>query len=143
MIGTVLVGLAALLPPAEAVAEARGARVGRVLIEGHTDTPDRFVLEQLRLFPGSKVRAAAVRDARARLRALGAFRTATVELLPGEFDGDFLDVRVRVAERPGNWLVFGLWELAVGAADALAGLDPGPLAREWAHLRERWRAGTR
>jgi hypothetical protein len=51
-------------------------------------------------------------------------------LLPNEFDSQFVDVRVRVAERPGNWITFGLAGMLEGAIISTLFLDPDPILGE-------------
>ena len=73
-------------------------RVGQIIIEGNTKTPDKKILDQLQLVPGQVFNNPAALDAaRARLEKAG-FRGATVEALPHESDAVYADIRVKVDE---------------------------------------------
>lgn len=119
-----------------AVAAAVGAaapgkepdRVGRIIVEGNTDTPDGVILRHLDLHPGQVLDYARLAAYRDRLRGAWLFDPAAppaVEVLPNEFDGRFKDIRVRVTERPWNWAVFAARDGLVG----LGALDPDLLWR--------------
>ncbi len=94
-------------------------RVGRILVVGNTDTPDRVILNRLvGLAPGRKASPATLRRAEGRLRAIGVFKSnpwrgtgPTVEVFPNELDNEYFDVLIRVVERPGNWVPFSLAEV--------------------------------
>jgi outer membrane protein assembly factor BamA len=95
-----------------------GSRVGRIIIEGNTDTPDHVILEQVPMRPGARFRSADLNAARDGLRRCGYFPVnpwqgvgPTVQLSPNELDSEFVDVRIRVNERPGNWLRYGMSEV--------------------------------
>lgn len=97
-------------------------RVGRIVIEGNTDTPDRVILEHVPLRPGQRLRYADLIAARDGLRKCGHFRVnpwrdvgPTVEALPNELDNQFRDVRIRIQEKPLNWLRFGARDLILAA----------------------------
>ena len=113
------------LSPVQALGEYR---VGRIVIEGNTHTPDRVILDMVPFRPGQKLRTADLLAARERLRKCGYFPVnpwrgvgPTVQVLSNEFDSEFLDVRVRVNERPGNWLRFGAADVVVAAVSGDAG----------------------
>jgi len=72
-------------------------RVGLIIIEGNTKTPDKRILDKLGMRPGEVLRYPALEEARARLIKAG-FRDATVEILPNKSDSQFKDIRVRVDE---------------------------------------------
>jgi len=140
MLLTSLVVLSISLAGSEHFAEAAGAYYGRIIIEGNEDTPDSVILGELEFRPGQKVTAAAMRAARERLRACGAFRSnpwrgtgPTVELVPNVLDSGFVDVRIRIQERPGNWLVFGL----AGAIESAMYLDAEGVLDEFDRIRRR------
>ncbi len=94
-------------------------RVGRILVVGNTDTPDRVILNRLvGLAPGGKGTPATLRQAEGRLRGIGAFKSnpwrgtgPTVQVFPNELGSEFLDVVIRVEERSGNWVPFALAEV--------------------------------
>jgi hypothetical protein len=99
-----------------------GTRVGRIIIEGNTETPDRVVLELLPMRPGMKLSSADLLAARDRLHKCGFFPVnpwrglgPVVQLLPTELDDTFVDVRIRVTERPGNWLRYEVREVLTTA----------------------------
>ncbi len=72
-------------------------RVGRIIIEGNTKTPDKKILDKLEFCPGQLLHYPALDAARARLEKAG-FRGVTVEVVPGELDANYKDVRVKVDE---------------------------------------------
>jgi hypothetical protein len=105
--------------PVQALGESR---VGRIIIEGNTDTPDRAILECLSFRPGSKLRSADLLAAQDRIRKCGFFPVnpwlgvgPTVQVLQNELDEVFLDIRIRVNERPGNWLRYDVREVLITA----------------------------
>ena len=80
-------------------------RVGRVVIEGNTATPDRVVLWLLALRPGQILKYPQLEASR-KMLGCGLFdRTTppTVEVIANELDS-FKDIRVRVTERPEAWV---------------------------------------
>jgi hypothetical protein len=92
--------------------------VGRVIIDGNTDTPDRVILNCIDFRPGQKTTRAVLRQAGKRIRATGVFKSnpwrgvgVTVNVLPNELDSDYFDILIRVQERPGNYLAFGVTEI--------------------------------
>ncbi|MBN9118925.1 MAG: hypothetical protein J0I06_07160 [Planctomycetes bacterium] len=77
--------------------EAKGPdRVGRIIIEGNTKTPDKKILALLELQPGQILTYLGLEEARARFKK-GKF-SATVEVIPNELDSTFKDIRVKVVE---------------------------------------------
>lgn len=99
-------------------------RVGRLVIEGNTATPDSVILDMVGLRPGQTATVGQVRKAEARLRESDLFRAnrwrgtgPTVRVLPDEIGSEFLDVLISVEERPWNFLAFGTWELMVAAVN--------------------------
>lgn len=95
-------------------------RVGRIIIEGNTETPDWFILTFVELRPGQVLRYPDLGTARKRLVALRHFDTDAppiIEVIPNEIDAKFKDVRVTVKERPGAWVRIAVleevWEVAV------------------------------
>lgn len=114
-------------------------RIGRVFIEGNTDTPDTVILHQVFLFPGQILPYPRLAEARARLARMGLFDPAeppTVEVLPNEFKSEFKDIRIRVRERPWNWAIFTTYDVftAVLQLDAEGLLHAA--ARVWWKLRD-------
>ena len=90
-------------------------RVGRVIIEGNADTPDRVIQLAVGQWPGQVLDRAKLGRAETRLNKLGLFRSASVEVLPCEIaDCIFKDIRVRVEERSWVWLTFASEDLVVG-----------------------------
>src|SRR5262249_53824238 len=77
--------------------ETEPDRVGRIIIEGNTKTPDAKILEKLELRPGQILQYPKLEDARVKLEKAG-FRNVTVEVLPNELDPIFKDIRVRIDE---------------------------------------------
>ncbi|HUR52710.1 MAG TPA: POTRA domain-containing protein [Gemmataceae bacterium] len=103
--------MAFLLAWAVAAAQKEPDRVGRILIEGNTDTPNRVILSQLDFRPGQILQYPQLDAARKQLAKLGLFDATdppAVEVLPNEFGGQFKDIRVRVTERSGNWALFAV-----------------------------------
>lgn len=74
-------------------------RVGRIIIEGNTKTPDKKILENLDIRPGQLLRYPALEAARAKLEKAG-FAGTTIEIVASESDLKFKDIRIRVNE-PG------------------------------------------
>ena len=72
-------------------------RVGRIIIEGNTKTPDSKILDKLELRPGQVLKYPALEESRRNLEKAG-FRGVTVEALPNDLDETFKDIRVRVEE---------------------------------------------
>jgi hypothetical protein len=79
-----------LLPP------ANPDRVGQIIIEGNTTTPNQKILDMLGITPGDVLRYPALEEARAKLKK--AFQDSTVEVIPGDLDSVFKNIRVRVVE---------------------------------------------
>ena len=79
--------------------EAEPDRVGRIIIEGNTKTPDEKIHALLELRPGQILQYPKLDTARTRLEKAG-FSGATVEVLPDEIGSTFKDVRVKVIEPP-------------------------------------------
>jgi outer membrane protein assembly factor BamA len=121
MLATVLaIACAGATFPVQAQA---GSRVGRIIIEGNTETPDRAILELLSARPGAVLRAEDLVATRERLRKCGFFLVnpwrgigPTVQMLPNELGDTFVDIRIRVNERPGNWLRYEVREVMTTAA---------------------------
>jgi hypothetical protein len=97
-------------------------RIANIYIEGNTDTPAGVIRNHLDLRSGQRFDPAALAQAEMRLRASGLFKSnpwrgtgAVVIAVPNDFDSEFVDVLVRVEERPGNWLPFGLMEVTWAA----------------------------
>ena len=132
-----VVGLAMVVAQPEIRGPLLGVRCGRIVIEGNTDTPDRYIATLLDLRPGQKIQLGSLRAAQERLRASGVFQTnpwrgvgPAVELSPPVFESEYWDVRIRVVERPGNWLTFCLLDLIESAVHATLFLYPARLC--WA-----------
>lgn len=111
-----------LVGSAAAQGEDRPSRVARVIIEGNTATPDDVILSHFELRPGQIMNPKAVRAAEVRLRECGLFRVnrwrgagPTVEIVPNDFGTEFLDILIRVEERPWNFLAFASVELIEAA----------------------------
>ena len=81
----------------QAAKEAEPDRVGRIIIEGNTKTPDQKILDKLEFRPGQILQYPALETARAKLEKAG-FKSVTVEVVPNELDATFKDIRVRVEE---------------------------------------------
>lgn len=150
---SVVVGMAALVAAPELLAPALGARWGRIIIEGNTDTPDRVVLDLLDFRPGQRIGVGSVQEARRRLRACNSFQYnpwrgvgPVVELVPNEFDSLFWDVRIRVVDRPGSWIGYSLSALFRAAAYAVVHRDPDAahaVYRELEYIVDRTRRESR
>jgi len=77
---------------------AQPDRVGRIIIEGNTQTPDEKILNALALQPGQILQHTRLEYARMRLQKAG-FRSVIVEIIPNDLGDDtFKDVRIRVEE---------------------------------------------
>lgn len=74
-------------------------RVGQILIEGNTKTPDQKILDKLDFRPGQILQYPALEASRAKLEKAG-FCEVTVEVIaaPNKLDSTFKDVRVKVTE---------------------------------------------
>lgn len=72
-------------------------RVGRIIIEGNTRSPDRKILDKCDFRPGQILQYPKLEAARAALEKAG-FRGVTVEAIPDEIGSPFIDIRVRVNE---------------------------------------------
>jgi hypothetical protein len=102
-------------------------RVGRIVIEGNTATPDRVILGALLdLRPGQILRYPQL-DAARKLLGCGLFDRATpptVEVIPNELDGTFKDIRIRLTERPDAWAYYAaidtVWGVVTLDFEALA-----------------------
>jgi outer membrane protein assembly factor BamA len=81
-------------PPAK---EKEPDRVGRIIIEGNTKTPDGKILDKLDLHSGQILQYPKLEAARARLEKAG-FRGVVVEAIPNELDPTFKDIRVKIDE---------------------------------------------
>lgn len=102
----------------ERFAEANHQRYGQIVLEGNKFIADGAILEMLPLRPGAVIVAADVHAARAKLRKCGLFKTnpwrriePTIEFHRSELDDIFIDVRIRIEEKPGLWLTFCLSNL--------------------------------
>lgn len=98
-------------------------RVGRIIIEGNDQTPDRVIYEHVSFRPGQVLRNADLVAAQESLRKCGHFAVnpwrgigPRVQLVQNELDFLFLDVRISVQEKPLNWLKFGAAEVVTAAA---------------------------
>ncbi len=112
-------------------------RVGRIVIEGNAATPDQVILRQFRLRPGQVLDYKSLEDARTRLSRLVIFDDEDepiVEVIPSKFGEQFVDIRIRVKERPHSWFVFA----ALQVEDARATRDP---ERMWGDFSYRMRGG--
>jgi hypothetical protein len=83
--------------------EPSGAkRVGRIVIQGNTITEDGVILDMVDLRPGQVIEPSRLEEANARLKKAEKkrkFQSATVELMPNEWDSIYLDVLVKVKEK--------------------------------------------
>lgn len=105
-----------LAGPAGRADDPKPDRVGRIIVEGNTATPDGFLLHLVRLYPGQVLKYPELDRAAKRLAATGLFgidRPPTVEVLPNEFDSEFRDVVIRVEERPGNRAIWAAVDVVV------------------------------
>ena len=103
-------------------------RVGRITIEGNTDTPDDIILGYVNLRPGQILKYPSIQSATHNLIHCQLFdlnSPPTVEVVPNELDSTFKDIRVRVKERPGNWIIFATTD----AAWAIVTLDSDLMQR--------------
>ena len=132
-----VVALLALAGDLEFTAPLTSARYGRIIIEGNTDTPDRVILDRTAFQPGKRIAFGEVGAARESLRACGVFKSnpwrgegPTVQFLRNELGDTYLDVFVRIEERPGNWIAFGLAELLESGVLAAVTLDSDPFLRD-------------
>lgn len=98
-------------------------RVGRVVIEGNTATPDRVILGLLDFGPGRKLLYPQL-DAARKLLGCGLFDRATpptVEVIANELDGTFKDIHIRVTERPDAWAYYAAIDTVWGVVTLDAG----------------------
>lgn len=88
---------------------SRGPRqfVERIDIEGNATTLDRVIRRQFQSVEGDPFNPREIRNAAARIRALGFFSKSTVEATPGSAP-DQMVVDVNVTEQPTGSLSFGL-----------------------------------
>ena len=111
-----------LLACALAAVQKEPDRVGRIIIEGNTATPDRVIFGFIKFRPGQILCYPALDSTRKNLADLGLFDLAnppTVEVEPNQLDSTFKDIRVRVTERPGNWALFA----AIDCVEGVVTLD--------------------
>ena len=112
-LAVVTIGVAWLLAPSAARAQGKNEkapdRVGRITLEGNTDTPDRIILGLIEFRPGQVLLPAQLDSIRKRLVASGLFSPVsppTVAVVPNDLDGTFKDINVKVTERPGAWVCY-------------------------------------
>ncbi|MDY3551836.1 POTRA domain-containing protein [Gemmata sp. JC717] len=74
-------------------------RVGRILIEGNTNTSDKVILGHLSLVPGDVLHHRLLEQIRAKLQKAG-FQNVTVEVEPCILDSKLKDLHIRVSEPP-------------------------------------------
>ena len=86
----------------------RPDRVGRIIVEGNEYTPYSVIYMQLDLRPGQVLTRAKLPIAQTRLKKLGLFKDANVEVIDNELDSMYKDIRVRVEERSWVWLTFAV-----------------------------------
>ncbi len=91
----------------------RPDRVARIKIDGNEHTPDSVILMQLDLRPGQLLNLAKLPIARTRLKKLGLFNSATVEIIPDEIGSEFKDILIRVQERSWVWLTFAVEDTTI------------------------------
>ncbi len=72
-------------------------RVGRIIIEGNAAKDEKKILDAMGMRPGQVLQYPVLEAARTKLEKAG-FKSVTVEVLPGELDATFKDIRVRVGE---------------------------------------------
>ena len=100
-----VVGIGLLGSPGQ-VRAGEPDRVGRIIIEGNTDTWDSVILNELPFRPGQILKYPDLEKARTRLTKLGVFdkkNPPTVEVLPNELNSEFKDILIRVTERSGGF----------------------------------------
>jgi hypothetical protein len=120
--------MTAILLACAMVAQAKKEpdRVGRVIIEGNTATPDRLITGALLdLRPGQILQYPRLEASR-KLLGCGLFDRAnppTVEVIGNELDATFKDIRVRVTERPDAWAYYAALDTVLGVVT----LDVGEL----------------
>ena len=123
----------------EFLADISGCRYGRIIVEGNRYTPNSVVLALIRFRPGQRLRAIDICSARRRLKANFLFRhdpSPLVELIPEELDRSFVDIRVRVKDRPANACLFRSHQLALQLCMGLAPLTKRIVAAETEELLE-------
>ena len=94
-------------------------RVGRITIEGNTDTPDYVILGQLDLRPGQLLDLPSLKLTQQRLAKSGLFAAdapPAVEVVANELDSTFKDIHIRVKERRGTWAFFAAVEGMIAVA---------------------------
>ena len=90
-----------------AIHEGKPFRVGQIRVRGNYKTKDNVILRTLRFAPGELFDAAEMRDAEARLRALGQGKTfEAVNVTPIGSDPNYRDILVEVVE--GKTAQFGV-----------------------------------
>lgn len=118
-----------------ALANKEPDRVGRVLIEGNTATPDYLIHGMLDLRPGQILQYPQLEAAR-KLLGRGFFDRAdppAVEVIANELDSTFKDIRVRVTERPDAWVYYAAIDMVWGVVM----LDVGRLVEVGGRVRGR------
>lgn len=119
----VLVASAVLLTLVGLPGRARAVppdRVGQIVIEGNTATPQWFILAHAPFHPGQVLRYPDLEKAQERLAATGLFRAdrpPTVEVAPNGPDAGLKDIRIRIAERPCNRLIWSGVEIVTLCLD--------------------------
>ena len=81
--------------------------IERIDINGNTSTLDRVIRRQFSIAEGDPFNRNEIRAARERIRALGLFSKAEVNILRGQTSSKLVDVNVR--EKPNRKLIFWCW----------------------------------
>ncbi|MBY0527710.1 MAG: hypothetical protein K2R98_30210 [Gemmataceae bacterium] len=96
----------------------RRLRVGMVFIVGNEQSPQSVILRQIPFERGDVIRPIHLHAAQENLRRLGLFVVdpcrgiePTVEVLDPDAMGNDKDILVNIKERPGNQLIFSLYDL--------------------------------
>jgi outer membrane protein assembly complex protein YaeT len=90
------------------------ARVGQIFIIGNLRTRQNVILRQVPLFPGQILTYPDLQLAENNLKRLGIFTSGqdgplpTVQVMPGQEDKEFKDIRIDVTEANTGSLIFGL-----------------------------------
>ncbi len=107
--------------PEDPVSGAEVVRVGRIIIEGNTSTPDWIIIQKLSLYPGQVVSPCDLTLAEMNLARVNLFQMRPViTILEPEKGAEFKDILITVTERPnphqgcGFYWLFRIEELVRG-----------------------------
>jgi hypothetical protein len=91
--------------------QERERRVGRIIIEGNTITPDWIISRQFDLYPGQLIQSADLTRARLNLDRVNLFQLKRITILNPDPDVEFKDILIEVTENPNARVGAGFYWL--------------------------------